>query len=89
MRFRPGARLDAGQVQDQRGSRGRGIAVGGGAGGILIVVVLALLGVNVTGGDGSDPGRAGLRPLLRASCRPRVGPAAMPTSGRTAASSAS
>jgi uncharacterized protein len=55
MRFRPGARLDAGQVQDQRGSRGRGIAVGGGAGGILIVVVLALLGVNVTGGDGSDP----------------------------------
>jgi uncharacterized protein len=55
MRFRPGARLDAGQVQDQRGSRGRGIAVGGGAGGILVIVVLALLGVNVTGGDGSDP----------------------------------
>jgi predicted metalloprotease len=54
MRFRPGARLDAGQVQDQRGSRGRGLAVGGGAGGILVVVVLALLGVNVTGG-GSDP----------------------------------
>jgi hypothetical protein len=55
MRFRPGARLDAGQVQDQRGSRGRGLAVGGSAGGIIVVVVLALLGVNVTGGDGSDP----------------------------------
>jgi uncharacterized protein len=54
MRFRPGARLDAGQVQDQRGSRGRGIAVGGGAGTILIVIVLALLGVDVNGG-GSDP----------------------------------
>jgi predicted metalloprotease len=54
MRFRPGARLDAGQVQDQRGSRGRGIAVGGGAGGILVIIVLALLGVNV-GGGGADP----------------------------------
>jgi predicted metalloprotease len=54
MRFRPGARLDAGQVQDQRGARGRGIAVGGGAGGILVIVVLALLGVNV-GGGGEDP----------------------------------
>ncbi|MEA2179389.1 MAG: uncharacterized protein QOG77_2686 [Solirubrobacteraceae bacterium] len=55
MRFRRGARLDAGQVQDQRGSRGgRGIAVGGGAGAVLVVVVLALLGVDV-GGGGSDP----------------------------------
>jgi predicted metalloprotease len=54
MRFRRGARLDAGQVQDQRGSRGgRGIAVGGGAGAVLVVVVLALLGVDV--GGGSDP----------------------------------
>jgi predicted metalloprotease len=58
MRFRRGARLDAGQVQDQRGSRGgRGLAVGGGAGTIVVVVVLALLGVDVTGGGGggSDP----------------------------------
>jgi predicted metalloprotease len=55
MRFRRGARLDPGQIQDQRGSRGgRGLAVGGGAGTILVVVVLALLGVDVTGG-GSDP----------------------------------
>jgi uncharacterized protein len=56
MRFRPRARLDPGQVQDQRGMRGgRGFAVGGGAGTILIVVVLALLGVNVPGGGGTDP----------------------------------
>jgi predicted metalloprotease len=53
MKFRPGARLDPGQVQDRRGIGGRGIAVGGGAGTILVVIVLALLGVNVTGG-GND-----------------------------------
>ncbi len=32
----------------------RGLAVGGGAGTILVVVVLALLGVDVTGGGGTD-----------------------------------
>jgi predicted metalloprotease len=54
MRFRPGARLNAGQVQDRRGGGGgRGLAVGGGAGTIVVVIVLALLGVNVPGG--SDP----------------------------------
>jgi len=54
MRFRPDARLDPGQVQDRRGVGGRGIAVGGGAGTILVVLVLALLGVNVPRG-GADP----------------------------------
>jgi uncharacterized protein len=54
MRFRKGAQLDAGQVQDARGARGgRGIAVGGGAAGLVVVVVLALLGVDV--GGGQDP----------------------------------
>jgi predicted metalloprotease len=57
VRFRRGARLDPGQVQDQRGARGgRGIAIGGGAGTILVVVVLALLGVDVTGGGSGAPG---------------------------------
>ena len=56
MRFRPGARLDPGQVQDRRGG-------GGGAwrgrrrrarARSCVVVVLALLGVDVPGGGG-DP----------------------------------
>ena len=55
MRFRRGARLDTGQVQDQRGIRGgRGIAIGGGGGAIVVVLLLALLGVDVDGGGG-DP----------------------------------
>jgi predicted metalloprotease len=80
MRFRPGARLDAGQVQDRRGmSGGRGLAVGGGAGTILVILVLALLGVDVpVGGGGSDPfsigtgaGGSGQSPAgqLSASCK--------------------
>src|SRR6186997_575173 len=80
MRFRPGARLDAGQVQDRRGMPGgRGLAVGGGAGTILVVLVLALLGVDVpVGGGGADPfpigtgaGQSGQAPAsqLSSSCK--------------------
>jgi uncharacterized protein len=76
VRFRRGARLDTGQIQDKRGLRGgRGIAVGGGGGAILVVIVLALLGVDVNGGgadplslgtDGSSPAPAG---ELSRTCR--------------------
>ena len=65
MRFRPGARLDPGQVQDRRGGvAAAGVAVGGGLGTLVLVVVLALLGVNVPGGSGSIPlGTARTPPL--------------------------
>ena len=76
MRFRPGARLDPGQVQDARGGGGgRGLAVGGGATGIIVVIVLALLGVNVPGGGGgtdpsaSAPAMSGTATELTSACR--------------------
>ena len=74
MRFRPGAKLDTGQVQDRRGG-GRGVAVGGGLGTVLVVVVLALLGVDIPGGGGSDPFSLGTGPSsgtsseLSSTCR--------------------
>ncbi len=78
MRFRPGARLDAGQVQDARGSGGgRGLAIGGGGAGLVVVIVLALLGVDLPGGgSGVDPvslgggaGSGGGGTELAAACR--------------------
>ena len=67
MRFRSRARLDTGQVQDQRGRRG--LAVGGGAGTVVIVVVLALLGVNVPGGSDPFALGGGSSGDLSANCR--------------------
>jgi predicted metalloprotease len=43
MTFRPGTRLDPGQVRDMRG-RGGALAVGGGLGGIIVLVAVLLLG---------------------------------------------
>jgi uncharacterized protein len=54
MRFRRGARLDPGQVVDARGRSGfggRGIAVGGGGLGLVVLIAALLLGVPVSGGD--------------------------------------
>jgi hypothetical protein len=45
--FKRGAKLDPSQVEDRRGMRGgRGVAVGGGAGvvGIIIVLLITVLG---------------------------------------------
>ncbi|HEX6021493.1 MAG TPA: neutral zinc metallopeptidase, partial [Solirubrobacter sp.] len=53
MRFRPGAKLNTGQVRDRRG--GRGVAVGGGVGTILVVIVAAVLGVDLPGGTSAIP----------------------------------
>src|SRR5689334_386292 len=49
MRFRPGARLDTGQVTDARG-RGGGLALGGGGLGIVGLVIYLL--VSLLGGGG-------------------------------------
>jgi uncharacterized protein len=75
VRFRRNARLDPGQVQDQRGMPGgRGLAVGGGGGAILVVIVLALLGVDVGGGSdslslGTGDSSSGPSSDLSQSCR--------------------
>src|SRR6478609_4270784 len=70
MRFRPGAKLDSGQVRDRRGGGGgRGVAVGGGVGTILVVVVLALLGVDVPVGGGGPDVSLENGQELSASCR--------------------
>jgi uncharacterized protein len=55
MDFRKGAKLDPSQVEDRRGlggtRRGRGVAVGGGAGVVGIIIVLL---INVLGGGNID-----------------------------------
>ncbi|MDA0182065.1 neutral zinc metallopeptidase [Solirubrobacter phytolaccae] len=70
MRFRPGSKLDTGQVRDRRGGGGgRGVAVGGGVGTIVVVVVLALLGVDVPVGGGTDSVSLEDNQQLSSSCR--------------------
>ncbi len=44
MSFKRGARLDPSQVRDIRGKRGAGLAVGGGLGSIVLVVLVLLMG---------------------------------------------
>ena len=59
MTFDPDAQIDSSRVQRSSGGRGRGIAVGGGLGGIVVVVIALLLGGDpsqVLGGLGGDAG---------------------------------
>ncbi len=44
MTFQEGGSFEGGRVSSRRGGRGRGVAVGGGIGGLLVVLVAVLLG---------------------------------------------
>lgn len=67
MSFNDNVQLDPSQVQDRRGM-GRGVKVGGGIGGGIILLIAALLGVNpallegLTGGAGSADQSQGTAP---------------------------
>ena len=75
MSFNDGAQLDPSQVEDRRGSgMGRGTKIGGGIGGGIVVLLLALFGINpnilgdLTGSgtqppavDGGSPGAGGIQ----------------------------
>lgn len=60
MTFQSGGQFEGGRVQSRRGGgRGRGIAVGGGLGGLVLVVVVVLLGGDpgqLFAGTSGDPG---------------------------------
>jgi len=73
MTFRRDVELDPGQVRDVRGRRvtGGGVAIGGGLGGIVLLIVFVLLGGN-PGDLGLAPGGAGTGPVsseLATECR--------------------
>src|SRR5512141_2151574 len=56
MTFDPNAQLDASQVRDTRGGRigGRGVAVGGGGLGLIVLLVYTLLGGGANGTPSAD-----------------------------------
>ncbi|GAC1599965.1 MAG: neutral zinc metallopeptidase [Pseudarthrobacter sp.] len=70
MSFNDNVQLDPSQVQDRRGM-GRGVKVGGGIGGGLILLIAALLGVNpallegLTGGAGTPEQSQGTAPACK------------------------
>ena len=54
--FDDNAGLDSSQIEDRRGSRGRGVAVGGGGLGLIGLILALLFGGGVIGGGGSGLG---------------------------------
>ena len=72
MRFRPGARLDTGQVQDRAaGAAAAGWRSAAARPALIVVLLLALLGVDLTGGGGG-PTRSRSAPAPAAASRERA-----------------
>ncbi|MGH2417443.1 MAG: KPN_02809 family neutral zinc metallopeptidase [Candidatus Limnocylindria bacterium] len=74
MTFRPDVELDPGQVRDVRGRRvrGGGVALGGGIGGLIILVIVVLLGGNlgdIGGLTGGAPQEGPVSSKLATECQ--------------------
>ncbi|MEU4830011.1 neutral zinc metallopeptidase [Streptosporangium sp. NPDC023615] len=74
MDFKDGAQLDSSQVESRGRGRipGGGLAVGGGAAGIIALIVALVFGVDlggVTGGGGGEPAAVGPSSDLSAQCK--------------------
>ncbi len=83
--FQDDAQLDTGQVEDRRGRRvgGRPVAIGGGALGIVVVLITLLLGGNPLGSDGG--GLGGLNDLNAGQFGEGAPPSDVQTECRTGA----
>ncbi len=74
MSFNDNAQLDTSQVTGGGGGRGPGLRIGGGIGGLLLVIVGAYFGVDLTGGSGGSALGPGTQPGVErpadvANCR--------------------